>query len=98
MAHINRSDLAESDLLEIGRYIARDNIDAALRMLDRIDQKCKILAGNPLLGEGCPELGEDIRHFTVRPYVIIYRPLDDGIELVRVLHGARDIPAIFKVD
>jgi len=98
MAHINRSDLAESDLLEIGRYIARDNIDAALRMLDRIDEKCEMLARNPLLGGVWAELGENIRHFTVRPYVIIYRPMDDGIELVRVLHGARDIPAIFKVD
>jgi len=40
--------------------------------------------------------GENIRHFTVRPYVIFYRPQDDGIELVRVLHSARDIAAVFR--
>ena len=41
---------AEQDLLDIWLYIAADNPDAADRLLEEIDRKCFLLAGNPLLG------------------------------------------------
>jgi toxin ParE1/3/4 len=51
MGHIRRTPSARSDLIEIGRYIAQYNLKAAMRLLDRIEEKCELLAGNPLLGE-----------------------------------------------
>ena len=50
-----------------------------------------------LLGEAWPELGENVRFFSVRKtHVILYRPAEDGIELVRIVSGARDIPSLFE--
>jgi len=96
MPEVIRSPAALRDLDELWDVIARENPAAAEKVLRTIEQKCRLLAGNPMLGEAWPELGEDIRFFTVRrTWVIIYRPADEGIELVRVVHGARDIPSLF---
>jgi toxin ParE1/3/4 len=37
-----------------------------------------------------------IRHFTVWNYAVFYRPIADGIEIIRIIHGARDIPRLFE--
>ena len=42
------------------------------------------------------ELAEGLRSFAVGRYVIFYRPISEGVEIVRVLHGSRDIDAIFQ--
>jgi toxin ParE1/3/4 len=42
-----------------------------------------------------PDLGAGILGFPVEDYVIFYRQVSTGIEVVRVLHGARDIEALF---
>jgi len=44
------------------------------------------------------ELADGLRSFPVGRYVIFYRPIPKGIEIVRVLHGARDLDAIFRSD
>ena len=44
------------------------------------------------------ELGESLRSFPVGNYVIFYRAMQDGIEVVRVLSGFRDIPNLFTGD
>jgi toxin ParE1/3/4 len=49
------------------------------------------LRDNPLAGRARPELAENVRSFPVGNYVIFYRPLQDGIEIVRVLSGYRDL-------
>ena len=33
---------------------------------------------------------------TVANYAIFYRPLEDGIEVIRIIHGARDLPKLFE--
>lgn len=63
-----------------------------------IDQKFKTLAAQPDRGRKRDELGEDLRSFAVGRYIIFYRPLPDGVEIVRVLHGARDLDVIFHSD
>lgn len=96
MAGIIRSPAARRDLDELWDDIARDNPPAAERLLRAIGETCEMLAGNPLLGEEWPELGEEIRFFTVRRnYVILYRPAEDGIKVVRVVNAVRDIPSLF---
>ena len=54
-----------------------------------------MLARNPAAGRERPELVSDLRSFLVGRYILFYRPIDDGVEIVRVLHGARDIDSIF---
>ena len=92
---IHRTAEAIADLDGIWDYIGRDNPAAADRMLDELLDRLALLAANPELGERQPALADgQYRRFTCRNYVIYYRPLDDGIILVRVLHGARDHEAL----
>jgi toxin ParE1/3/4 len=95
MARIVQDADAEADLVQIWFYIARDNSTAADRLLDRIAKSLELLATQPRSGQEWNELSPGIRRFAVGNYVILYRPLDDGIQVVRVLHGARDIFAAF---
>lgn len=95
VAKFRRSAAAENDLLSIWRYIASDNPEAATRVLHGSDEKCALLGGNPKLGPARPDLAPEMRYFTVGNYLILYREVPDGVEIVRVVHGARDLTDIF---
>ena len=88
---------ARSDLRAIWSYIARDNLVAADRLLDRFEAKFAITARQPLIGAECRELGADLRSVVVGKYMVFYRVLreDSLVEIVRVIHGARDIGHLF---
>lgn len=86
---------AKSDLVEIWSYIAEENEKAADIFLDSVQTKATIIAGNPEIGRIRPELGPSLRSFPAEPYVLFYEPLQDGILIVRVLHGSRDIDLLF---
>jgi toxin ParE1/3/4 len=85
---------ARQDLLEIFNYIARDKPIAAANWIDKIEEKCKLIATMPEFGERRPEYGSEIRSSVVGRYVIFYLPIDDGIEVVRVIAGDRDIRSL----
>ena len=88
---ILRTSEALRDLDDLWDYIAQDNVTSADKLLDELQSRFDLLAGNPELGERQPLLSDgNYRRFCFRKYVIYYRPLADGIVLVRVLHGARD--------
>ncbi len=95
MARISRRPLAAADVLEIWNYIAEDSIEQADRWVDRLDEKLGLIAGQPLMGRARNELAVDIRSFPFGRYVVFYVPIEDGIDVVRVLHSARDVDAIF---
>ena len=86
---------AKSDLVEIWDYIAEDSEARADSFLDRIDKKFWILAQRPAIGRLRDELAESLRSFPVGRYIIFYIPLSNGVEIVRVLHSARDMNADF---
>lgn len=83
------------DLNAIYEYIAPHDVSAAVRLLDEFDRKAELYAGNPLLGETCPDAGKDLRVFRVGRYVLHYKPYRDGIAIVRVVHASRDVPRPF---
>ncbi len=85
---------ALQDLAEIWAYIAGDSVEHADAFTALIDRKFQALARRPVMGRGRPELVTDLRSFVVGRYVIFYVPLSNGVEIVRVLHGARDLDAI----
>jgi toxin ParE1/3/4 len=95
MARIVRAPAAESDALEIWSYIAEDNPEAADRLLHRIDQMVRAIAKQPELGKKVEELAPDLRLIPIGSYLIFYRPMQNGVQIVRLLHGARDITAEF---
>jgi toxin ParE1/3/4 len=95
VSKVLRKPQAEADLIEIWTYIAQDSLTRADKLLDEIDEKSQILAHSPLIGKARDELGPKIRSFPIGNYVLFYQPIEDGIEIIRVLHGARDIAALF---
>ena len=95
MPRVIRSPEAQSDVDEIAHYIARDNLDAALRFLDTDDEKFKLLGKFPGAGTARDEIGAGLRSFPVGNYVIFYRTARGGVEVARVLHGARNLRRVF---
>ena len=98
MAVILKRPLAKIDLADIWDYIAEDNESRADAFIDNIDQKFHVLAEQPAIGRPRDELAEGLRSFPIGQYVIFYHPVPGGVEIVRVLHGARDLDAIFDPD
>lgn len=74
--------------------IARDKPVAASNWIDLIEEKCKLIAATPAFGEQRSEFGPDTRSSMVGRYVIFYRIIDAGVEVVRVISGDRDILSI----
>ncbi len=95
MPTILKRPQAEADLDDIWWYIAQDNSDAADRTLDKIEESCRTLAQFPLMGASREELLPSLRGHTVGSYMIFYLPIEDGIDIVRVLPGMRDMDALF---
>lgn len=96
MSRYRLSGTAQQDLREIAAYVARDSRSRALRLVDALLARLPMLADNPGMGRGRPELGHGIRSFPVSSYLIFYRETLDGVEIVRVVHGARDIEDLFS--
>lgn len=87
--------LAESDLNDIVDFIARDSPSAAQTLIMRIREKCETLASFPELGRVRSGFRDpEIRSLGFGNYVIFYRPKNDGVEIARVLHGARDLESL----
>jgi toxin ParE1/3/4 len=87
--------LARQDLDDIWDYAAESDVGRADRPLDLINEGCQRLAAYPEMGRARHELLVNLRSFTVKHYVVFYQPTADGIEVLRVLHGARDIHRVF---
>jgi toxin ParE1/3/4 len=94
MSHLIISPKAENDAEDIGDYIAKDNPVAALNMVRRLRELSVKLSENPMLGVKRDDIAKDLRYFPVGNYLILYRVLKDGIEVVRYAHGMRDLRRI----
>ena len=86
---------ARIDIAEIWEYIADDSETQADTFVDRMDTKFKLLADQPDLGRQREDLATRLRSFPFERYIIFYRAIKDGIEVLRVLHSARDVETLF---
>ncbi len=89
---------AEDDLVDIACYIAEDNPEAAAGFIEKMEQICALLAASPEIGRQRAELATNLRSFPLDRYVLFSIPQKRGIEVLRVLHGARDIPSNFPTN
>jgi toxin ParE1/3/4 len=87
--------LAQSDIDQIHDHIAIDNPTAALRWVQRTRRQFKFLAANPGVGELRHEVRPAMRCFSHGNYAIFFRIVEDAIEIVRVVHGRRDVDTLF---
>jgi plasmid stabilization system protein ParE len=91
------SSEALAELDDIWGYIAQDDIEAADRWIAKLLDACELLARNPQAGHARNDLTESSFLFwPVGKYFIIYRVLEDVIEIVAVTQGARDIPSYLR--
>lgn len=93
---VNISAAAAEDLKDIWNYVAQYNETAAGKLIKEIQKKFILLRDNPLVGYEQNRFLVGLRSFILRDYFIFYIPLDDGIEILRILHSSRDIESIFE--
>jgi toxin ParE1/3/4 len=95
MRIVLRSSAADKDLADIWDYISQDNLSAAGKLLRQLDSKFRMLAENPQMGQNRDDLAPALRCFSSGNYAIFFRAIFGGVEIVRVLHGVRDIDKFF---
>lgn len=83
-------------MFEVWATIAINSPHAADRLVARLYAAEDLLGEHPQIGEARPEIAKDLRKWTVEPYVMLYRITDDAVEIVRVVHGARNLTALFE--
>ena len=84
---------AKADLLNIWSYIAAYDESAADKVLRRIDERIATMPDFPHAARF--EVGFNAHILTISPYLVAYTVADDTIEILRVVHGRRDLNAIF---
>ncbi len=92
------TDAAQADLDEAWNFLARRSPKAADRLIDKFVRKARIHAEFPESGRSREGLGPGLRSFVVAPYVVFFRATADTVEILRVLHGRRDIEQIMRED
>lgn len=90
--------LASEDLCEIWSFIAQDNPNAADRVEAAIFRACDLVADAPLAGQIRRDLTSlPLRFWVVQPYsnyLIVYDPRTNPLQVIRIIHGARNLPSI----
>lgn len=88
--------LASQDLNKIADYFTDNSIEAGERFFQAFNRKCQQLVAFPNSGRSYSYICPGLRGLSLDGYIIFYRILDDGIEILRVVSGRRDFPSIFE--
>ncbi len=91
------TEVAYEDLHEAYRYIARDSVNYATGFAERVLQAVSSLDTFPFGGRMVPEFGDTtVRETYVGKYRLIYKVTDDAIQVVALIHGARDLASLWE--
>ena len=100
MGNVYKRPQVIRDLIDLATYIAFDNIDVSDKFLAAAEETFKQLAQTPKMSKlskfSNPNL-VDVRQQAIkgfRNYLVFYRTRDADVEILRVLHGSRDLEAI----
>ena len=85
---------AREDLIAIWAHIAEDNPQAADRVLDRLEEAASRLADTPQIGPARDDIRPGLRYLVSGSYLLLYRIRVGGIEIVRAVHGRRDLKGL----
>jgi toxin ParE1/3/4 len=89
------SELAEQDLEDIWVYITGQNSVASDKQIAQILDRLPMLAQFPDMGKKQDGLLQGLKSFPVKPYIVFYVKIEDGIEILRILHQSRDFESQF---
>jgi toxin ParE1/3/4 len=95
MSSYSFTNAAVKDLDDICEYIGQQNLTAASKLFDAIRKKCKLVANFPNMGKSYSKLAANLRGFIIEDYVVFYYPRNDGIDIVRIVSGYRDLESLF---
>jgi toxin ParE1/3/4 len=82
---------ARRDLIDIWLELSEVNLAAADELYNRLEARVEILRRFPQSGPLRPDIAPEARALVELPYLILYRTIPEGVQIVRVLHGARKI-------
>lgn len=85
---------ASRDLADISDYFLAQSVEAGDRFVEQFDQKCQYLARFPYIGKSYAFISEDLRGTPLMGYIIFYQVVDEGIEILRVISGYRNIEQV----
>jgi toxin ParE1/3/4 len=88
--------LASRDLTEIADYFAETNVEVGERFFKEFNSKCQQLVSFPSSGKSYGTIRPYLRGLSIEGYIIFYRILDDGIEILRVVSGRHNLPSLFS--
>ncbi|MGA9380538.1 MAG: type II toxin-antitoxin system RelE/ParE family toxin [Phormidium sp.] len=100
MGKVRKRPQVIRDLSELATYIAEGNLEAAERFLVAAEETFKLLGEMPQIGKVRECFNSNLMEIRQRAikgfrnYLIFYRSLDNGVEILRVVHGAREIESI----
>ena len=95
MAQVTLKPRAIRDLKEISNYVAKNRSrEQARNVLNKIAATIQANANYPLMGRSRNELFEGLRSFNVLSYIVFYFPIEDGIDVVRIIYSGRDLGSI----
>lgn len=98
MAPVTFSPKSRQDLLDIGDYIAKDSRANARRFVVQLIDQCQRIGRASLGYVSREDLAPGLRMAALGHYVIFFRVIDGAVRIERVLHGARNLPAVLKRD
>ncbi len=91
------TERAEADVEAIADFIARDSVDAAMKVVLALEDAFGLLASRPCVGHVRQDLTErPLKCWSVYSYLVVYDPSGDPLTIVAVLHGARNVAEILK--
>lgn len=96
MSIYSLTDEAIQDLDNIFNYMSDFRLDAATRFLDAFESKCEALTQFLRMGKTYEDLSPQLRGVPVDGYIILYRIIENDIEVIRVVSGHRDLKKIFS--
>lgn len=98
MARVCWSDKGEESVLDIGRYIIEEtqSRQRGIDVITKIEEKSARYAEFPLMGTSRKDIGPGLRCFPVDSFLVIYRPIEDGLVVVLVAHGHQDLRTIVE--
>lgn len=103
MSRFELSRVATKDIREIRRYTRKHFGPAQVAKLrERFQEVFEGLAASPAIGQQRAEYDPPEKEFRYHPvlrsFVVVYEPVEDGVRVARVLHGARDLAAALELD
>ncbi len=98
MATFRITPEACSDLDQIWDYIGiqNDSPGAADTLMEKFEKQFILLAAHAHLGTARDDLARNLRMFPVQRYVVLYCPTETGIDVVQIVHSARDLQSVFR--